>query len=75
MVQEKINNIGEILRLITPLLIGIIGWFSISYLSSIDKKFTKIEDKFDNFITSYHLIDKRVDKLEYRVFGASDAIK
>lgn len=67
--RSKIDEFGAIFRLITPILIGIVGFFSIRYLSSIDQNFQNINNKFDAFIESYHKMDKRVDRLEYRVFG------
>lgn len=72
MTKEKVDVIGSMFRFITPLLIAICGWFTINYLSSIDSKFDKIETKFDTFVTSYHDMDKRVDKLEYKVFGETE---
>lgn len=69
MTKERLQIIGEVLRFITPLLIGIIGYVSIAYLSSIDKRFGVVDTKFDSFLVSYHDMDKRVDKLEYKVFG------
>lgn len=69
MTRDRIDLLGSIFRFITPMLIAICGWFTINYLSDISKKFDKIENKFDTFLASYHEIDKRVDKLEYKVFG------
>lgn len=68
-VREKLEEFGAIFRFLTPILIGIVGWVSIQYLSSIDKKFNNIDDKFGSFIESYHSVDKRINKLEYKVFG------
>ena len=72
---QKINDLGVIFRFITPIMLGIIGFVGIKYLDSIDHKFASIDMKFDNFIETYHLIDKRVDKLEYRVFGSIQEAK
>lgn len=69
MVREKIEEFGMIFRFLTPILIGIVGWITIQYLSSIDHKFNSIDNKFSDFIESYHAVDKRIDKLEYKVFG------
>lgn len=69
MTRDKLDSIGSIFRLLTPLLIGVIGWITITYLSTITKKFETIDSKFDSFIESYHVMDKRIDKLEYKVFG------
>jgi hypothetical protein len=68
-VREKIEEFGMIFRFLTPILIGIVGWITIQYLSSIDHKFNSIDNKFSDFIESYHAVDKRIDKLEYKVFG------
>ncbi len=67
--NKKLNDIGVSFRFITPLLIAVIGWFTIQYLNSIDKKFEKIDIQFASFIESYHLMDKRVDRLEDRNSG------
>lgn len=50
-------------------MLAVFGYISITYLSSINRRFEKIDDKFDTFINTYRLIDKRVDRLEYTVFG------
>jgi len=68
-VREKIEEFGAIFRFLTPILIGAVGWISIQYLSSIDHKFQNIDDKFGTFLESYHKVDKRLDKLEYKVFN------
>lgn len=67
--KNSIDKFGALFRLVTPLLIAIVGFFSIKYLDSIDKNFDSIKTKFDTFLESYHVMDKRVDRLEYKVFG------
>lgn len=67
--KERIQEFGEIFRFVTPILIAIVGFVTISYLSSIDAHFKKIDDKFDTFIDTYHIVDKRLDRVETRVFG------
>lgn len=66
--KERLEEFGTIFRFLTPILIGIVGWITIQYLSSINSKFDNIDAKFSSFLESYHAIDKRVDKLEYRIF-------
>lgn len=68
-VKDRIDAIGHVLRFVTPTVIAVFGWISVTYLSSIDRKFEQIDNKFDTFIQSYHIIDKRVDRLEYKVYG------
>lgn len=70
MTKEKIDTLGAMFRFVTPILIAIVGFFTVNYLGDISRKFDKIENKFDTFLQSYHIIDKRVDQLEYKVFGA-----
>lgn len=70
--RSKIDDFGIIFRFLTPMLIGVLGYISIQYLSSISKKFDSIDLKFDSFLISYHMIDKRLDKLEYKVLGEKD---
>lgn len=69
MTTDKVDGYGKIFRFLTPLLIGFFGWVTVAYLANIDRKFEKIDTKFDSFIDFYHQIDKRVQKLEDRVFG------
>jgi hypothetical protein len=69
MTKERIENLGSLFRFLTPLLIAAIGWITINYLSTITKKFEMIDSKFDVFLETYHTMDKRIDKLEYKVFG------
>lgn len=69
MTKEKLESFSSIFRLITPILIAAIGWVTITYLSTITKKFEMIDSKFDVFLETYHTMDKRIDKLEYKVFG------
>ncbi len=71
MTQSKtgIQFIGEILRFVTPVLIGVFGYISITYLSSIDKRFERIDSQFSAFMLSYHAMDKRIDRLEYKIFN------
>jgi hypothetical protein len=66
--REKLESFSAIFRLITPVLIAAIGWVTITYLATITKKFEMIDTKFDSFIATYHTMDKRIDKLEYKVF-------
>ena len=70
--KDQINAISEMLRWITPTAIAVFGFISVSYLGSIDKRFEQIDSKFNTFLDSYHAIEKRVNKLEYRVFGQQD---
>lgn len=73
MVADKQSSVrGEIFRLITPALITILGTISIMYLKSISLKFDQVDTKFDNFLEKYSQIDKRVDRLEYKVFNQGD---
>lgn len=67
--KERIEVLGEMFRFITPVLIAIVGYVSISYLSSIDRRFENINSKFDSAVISYHLMDKRIEKLEIKVFN------
>lgn len=67
--KEQIEKFGEIFRFITPILIAFVGWVTISYLSSIDSHFKKVDDKFDIFIETYHVVDKRLDRVETKLFG------
>lgn len=62
---SNFERFGVSFRLLTPILIGIVGYFTIQTLTSIDKKFEKIDLKFDSFLESYHDMDKRIDHLEY----------
>lgn len=62
--------------IVISVLLTIIGFFCIKYLSSIDDNFKEmkaqfkdVNNKFDAFISSYNLMDKRVDRLEFQVFG------
>lgn len=71
LVKERLEIAGLAFRFLTPILLTIIGFFAIQYLSAIDKKFEKIETKFDTFIASYYDMDKRVDRLEIKVFDDS----
>lgn len=66
MTRERVQIIGEMLRWVTPLLIAIVGYVSITYLSSIDRKFQNIDNKFDSFIISYHAMDMRITRMEDR---------
>lgn len=70
--KNKIDEFGSIFRFVTPLLIGVLGWTSVSFLSSIDYNFKSINKKFEVFLESYHAMDKRVDRLEYKVFKDGD---
>lgn len=70
--KEQIDTFGALFRIITPILLGIIGYVSTGYLKSIDGRFESIDAKFNTFIESYHIIDKRVDRLETKVFGEKD---
>ena len=67
--RSKIEDFGAIFRFLTPILITIIGYITLHYLADINKRFEKIDNKFDVFIETYHIIDKRIDRLEYKVFG------
>ncbi len=67
--KEDNIAIGSIFRLITPILIAVLGSISIMYLKSISLKFDKIDAKFDNFTEKYGIVDKRLDRLEYRIFN------
>lgn len=67
--RRNIENIGVSFRFLTPVLIAIVGWFTVQTLNSIDSKFEKVDVKFETFLQSYHSIDKRVDILEYRING------
>lgn len=69
MVFKRMDEFGAIFKFLTPIMLGIFGYISIQYLSSINRRFEIIDQKFDTFISTYHLIDKRVDRLEYKVFG------
>ncbi len=64
--RKNLENIGVSFRFLTPILIAIIGYFTIQTLNSIDTKFERIDIKFQSFLSSYHEMDKRVDRLEYR---------
>lgn len=66
--KERIDNFGSIFRFLTPILIAIIGYVTIQFLSSISLKFDRIDVKFDTFLAKYEALDKRVDKLEYKVY-------
>lgn len=68
MERSRIDDFGSIFRFLTPIMLCIFGWISIQYLSLINIRFENIDKKFDNFLESYHIIDKRVDILEYEVF-------
>lgn len=68
--REKIEGFASIFRFLTPILIAVLGYISIKYLSSIDDKFNNIDSKFSSFIISYHIMDKRIDRLEYKQFGS-----
>lgn len=70
--RSKIDDFGSIFRFLTPIMLAIFGYISVQYLSLINQRFEKIDGKFDTFIESYRLIDKRIDKLEWRVFGSND---
>ena len=67
--RRNIEKIGVSFRFLTPVLIAIVGWFTVQTLNSIDRKFEKVDVKFETFLQSYHSIDKRVDILEYRING------
>lgn len=67
-IKEKADELGATLRFITPILIAIVGWVTINYLSSIDRHFDKIDEKIDDFLAQYQKMDTRVTKLEYKVF-------
>lgn len=69
MERSRIEEFGSILRFLTPIMLAVIGYTSIQYLAAIDRKFENIDNKFNKFMESYHFMDKRVDRLEYRVFG------
>ena len=69
MTREKLEDFGSIFRFLTRVLIAVVGYISIQYLSSISNKFDNIDSKFSSFLESYHTMDKRVDKLEYKVFN------
>jgi hypothetical protein len=67
--RKNLESFGISLRFLTPILIAIVGYFTIQTLSSIDNKFEKIDNKFNMFLTTYHEMDKRVDRLEYKSAG------
>lgn len=67
--RNRIENLGVTFRFLTPILIAIVGYFTIQTLGSIDKKFEKVDIKFDMFLESYHEIDKRVDRIEWKMNG------
>ena len=70
--RSKIDDFGSIFRFLTPIMLAIFGFISTAYLSSINQRFEKIDEKFNMFIQTYHLIDKRVDRLERKVFGSKE---
>lgn len=72
MVREKLEEFGTLLRFLTPILIAVIGWISIQYLSAINRKFDNIDYKFETFMQIYHNLDKRVLHLEDKVFPEGD---
>lgn len=67
--EDQSSGYGKIFRLITPILILILGWMIQSFYNGMDRRFEKWDTKMDSFILENHLIDRRVDKLEYKVFG------
>lgn len=66
-IKEKIEEVGLTFRFLTPILIGIVGYMTVSLLGEINKKFEKIDVKFDVLIETQNSMDKRVDRLEYRI--------
>lgn len=74
--KERVEIVGQMLRWITPTMMAVIGFAGVHYLNSIDTKFSSIDQKFNTFIATYHEMDKRVDRLEYKVFSENSfAIK
>lgn len=72
MTREKIEEIGSMLRLITPALIAIIGTMIVVNLGEINKKFDSLNNRFDSFLVAQSSIDKRVLRLEYKIYGDHD---
>lgn len=70
--KEYMESNGPVFRLITPVLITILGTISILYLKTISIKFDRIDSKFDTVLESYHTLDKRVDILEYKFFNQNN---
>jgi len=68
----SVNNFGTIFRFITPIMIVLFGWIGSTYLNSLDKKFEKMDSKFDVFLEKITSADKRLDKLEYVIFEAKN---
>lgn len=63
---SNLEKFGVSFRFLTPVLIAVVGYFTVQTLNSIDNKFEKIDMKFETFIASYHEMDKRVDRLEQK---------
>lgn len=69
--QQKTEIFATLFRSLTMLLIGVIGWISVTYLQSIDSRFQRMDDKFNIFMENQHLIDKRMVRVEDRVFDGN----
>lgn len=59
---------APIFKFLTPILIGTIGTITVMYLSFISSNFERMNVKFDSFLDKFSVMDKRVDRLEYRVY-------
>lgn len=68
-VENNIERLSITFRFLTPILIGIVGWFIVYYLGNIDKRFAGVDSKLETFVKTYHVVDKRLDRLEVRNFG------
>lgn len=63
----SVNNVGNIFRFITPIMIIVFGWIGQQYFSNLEKHFDKMDIKLDSFTEKLSQEEKRLDKLEYIV--------
>jgi len=69
---SRLSRFDSFMRGLNTMLLGVLGWVSIQYLSSINQNFKNIEGKFEKFFEMAVKMDKRVDRLEYKVFDNKD---
>lgn len=67
--KDSADGLGKVFRFVTPALILLLGWMLQTFYVSMDRRFERWDTRMDSFIEQNHLLDRRVDKVEYKVFG------
>jgi hypothetical protein len=75
--SEKIQDVGQLLRFVTPILLAVVGFFAIEKLNHIDqtlelqsKQMQQLRIKvvsFENYVESFRRHDRRISEHETRI--------